>query len=292
MPPGLFSVPAARAGKVVYAPEIVVKQLPTLPGQSECYDVKEWVESQGIRVPHGGKAIYTVADQRLTLTTFEDDLDMMDVVTSNDRSTPLLAEITFTVADFDAPLDSVFPQRKMAYAELKQQSIASWRIDKSLTFVTKSGQAVTAEALHHSSEKSGKGQPKQPAKRGDPAEIPPFAVNESGLRVEIEPVIGPDSQTVDLILKCRCRPDRQSDGALDDFSLSTGVILATAEPIVVQISKIPAAHEAQAAVKSSHFRAVIVSARVLDARGQPYKDEAATPKTEVPPVKSESAGTK
>jgi hypothetical protein len=202
------------------------------PGLSQ-YDAKEFLELSGITFPPGSEAIFDASTGNLVVRNTRENLELVDSLTGGGPVAPPF-NIAIEISTFECSLTAEYSSTEApwpSYFKLIKSSPAPQLLDR-VSAVTKSG--VRAAMNHVITTTSAAPSAMPSAKTAGIC----FQDGEWGTISESEPVVGPDSKTIDANIIYRFRKPGANNAA-SEITLNTSFTANDGLPVVIWISPSP-----------------------------------------------------
>ena len=241
------------------------KKLPPTRDGEDRYEVWERLVAMGVPAAPGSRAILMEKNRAVIVTASADAQDLVDRMFEMTWCGPFdqQIEIIALLLEYDEdPFANGGPQRR-TLAELKTQVGDSLRVLDAFRIVDKSGQRTVGINKECATDANPAKPPASPAKDAVANETR-FELNGArGSLLEIEPTIGPDGMTADMMLRYEAR-FKQSDGRPDaELKFTNNMTIAAGQDLIAYSTVV---HDAPAVAKGKiKRRALIVSARIFHA---------------------------
>lgn len=245
----------------------------------ESKNAKIYLEDQGIKFPAGSEIFCDSTGGFLAVRQTKENLDHMDVIFyAEECGIPSQLEIEISAYQFPA---NKFPDAQhLTFDLLKGLGKKLVLLDK-VTCVTKSGQRSVSNSLQATPSTSPNPQQKQAeSTKPDPASSGQdisFLPGEYGTKVEVEPVIGADGQTIDINLIYRLHipiADNSKPTTLDVF-VKSSIVTSDWCPGVIKSATVPCVSKSGSPAELQSV-VIVLQPRLLTTQGKPCWDGAKT----------------
>jgi len=266
LPPGWKITTMQMPGFVFLGPEAVANgavRIDHARGGSIRYDVREPLSKVAeVDFPPGAIAIYDERAFTLIVVAPEEIAQRTETFANFcGGGGPTQVRVVATLAEFET--DRLSKTRDVPYDRLRSIAGNTWREVEQLTITSKSGQRAVARQRYGD----------EPREKRPPQELgewtPPLAPGESGAAIEVEPVIGPDGQTVDLNVVWHRRFGQGADA--EQLEATTSTVVTSGVPAVVSLW--PAGGKGRPpANRPIRSLALVLRAEILNAEGVPVRE--------------------
>jgi hypothetical protein len=203
------------------------------------YDATEFLESNGVLCPPGSEAIYDPDSSALVVRNTQENLDLLDMLLSGCCDMPLV-NISFEISVYECrlPGDSGTDSKKWpVYHDLQKLPKGELVLLGRVSALTKSAERIDMSQVELPAAVTASSRPADPQKQTDPAHS--FQPGESGIKAEVEAILGADGLTFDNTIAFHYRDARQKPVSQLDFMTSyTGW---DGYPIIIHVSPSPGA---------------------------------------------------
>jgi hypothetical protein len=262
VPPSVFSTadPSDKNGNRKYLKGIKSTHRP----ESLQFDIKEYLELQGVTFPPRSFAIYDQNQSSVLAYNTPENLDLIDMTfgPNNRFPNPEMVSIELSAIECSLPSDKILPSSKQtAYAELEKLAGKSMKLLDRASVITNSGQrCVFSHILNPAADHP-------PASESKPDDMQKsFASTESGTKAEIEAVCGLATPDIDFNMYYRFQQaaGKTNGNTALSITFTTSFTAWDDYPVVLHVSPIPN-HEGK-------FLAVVLRARIVNPGGWKPKD--------------------
>lgn len=261
-----------------------VKLLPSLPDElpgHRRFDVREYLTSLVGEISAEGEATFFEGAGALVVRASEEQMQLVEAAIGSPCCGPVpFVHVAFSLVQFTlkVPLDD---SASLSYANLRQAAGDTWKVIDRQFLTTRSGIAVRHSSGIGNGESAFVSVPASGKAAGSTNHAKPreFAEMESGTRLEAEPVIGPDSLTVEVDLDYRHRSKANTSEAAYEHALTTSVSAWDGYPVVLQLVENGKGEQANA---PHAYRALILKVQIVNRGGWNQRDQAAQ-KSALPP---------
>lgn len=275
LPPVFFTRPDAANSKGARQEEPGIKVLPSPPNEPQTHrrlDVRGFLESMGAPLSAKSEAIYFEGASALVVRATEKELEILSSLGLGEGGCfegPLV-QVTFTLVQLslEKPIEDI---EVLSYANLRKMAGDSWQLVDRQVLTMKSGMRAM-----HAAGISNREHPFVQVKDEGNTDTAPeiwkprsFSGDESGTRVTVEPVIGPDSLSIDVSLDYRHRSQAGENQAPYEHNLTTMTAAWDGYPVVLQFVQ---SNEPRGADGAQKYRALILKAQLVNFGGWPQRD--------------------
>lgn len=257
VPPGFVSEadPSDKAGK-----RKPLSGFNLIRDSHTVYDATDFLKSQGVTFPAGSQALYDQEHSYLVVINTTENLDLADVIL-NGEPPGVAAAVDIEISAIECSLPTSKPPPSPGQSSYVEFCKAAGNSMKLLDRVSVLGQSGQRCFVHHIIDPSSTGKAAVDTKKSSDS-ASSFALGESGSKVEVEPVIGPDLVTMDFSIVYRFR--HKVENQVSDVEFTTSFAAWDDYPLVLHVSPVPN-HEGK-------FVAVIARARIVNPGGWKLKD--------------------
>jgi hypothetical protein len=205
-------------------------------------DLRDFFKSVDITFPPGSEAFYEVSKHTLIVRNTPKNLECVDsVVSPSTCGDQCLLKCELSTFEFSQPESAnAIPPKALDIAALDKLPFWLIKLLDCSSVTTHSGQRSELNHIEFTTEKDSTasgGGAKGSSAHGSPAA---FANGESGTKASFEMVLGPDGQTIDVIMKYSYRqPDAESYGKPFATQFSNSFTCRVDHPLLIHVASIP-----------------------------------------------------
>ena len=226
VPASVFSTPDPSSRNAARKPKPGVRQMEgNEPGR---FDVREFLSKYGVSFPAGSMAFY---DGALVVRDTAPNLTLIDRIFEKcaPGATPEMVSIELSTYECTLPPSKkLLPWEELMFADLVDLPKGSVKLVDRNTIVTKSGQRCISTRVTNAGNTAD-------ARKGNGVSSPAFHPGEAGSLLELEPVVGPDDETVDINLayQLRTKLPGAGDNGYAELKVTTSFAMWIEHPLVV-----------------------------------------------------------
>ncbi len=235
-------------------------------------DVRDFLKSMGVPLTEESEAIYFEGADVLVVRVSEESLEMLSLLGLDNSAcwVPHGIQTTFTLVQFalDKPLEET---DVLSYANLRKLAGNSWQVIDRQILTTKSGMLAKHSAGVNSGQSPFVENKDEEASEPTSGTWKPrsFSGDEFGTRIGVEPVIGPDSLSIDLSIDYRHRSKAGENRTPFEINLNTMTAVWDGYPVVLQLVQ---SSESKGIDGAQKYRALILKAQLVNSGGWPQRE--------------------
>lgn len=231
------------------------------PGTERMFDVRKWLRECGLELPEDSIAAFQSHPSAIIAFAPANDIDLLETLVGPTCVGPeFLVRLTGSLVEMTVPPHA--KTKMLSYRRLQSLAGSSWKELEQIQVSTRSGRRALTRRVQGKVEVQDRESPTTDESK------PLLAKGETGVAFEVEPVIGPDGRTIDLVTFRWARRVMRSM-APDDLEMSTSTIIEDGTTTVV--GQWPAEPGANQGATSKRIRtlALIVTAELVTPEGVP-----------------------
>jgi len=242
-----------------------VSSAPLPPGM---LDAKDFFARMGVPFPENGSAFYDPTGNLITFITNPEAVMILHDIMFAGGGIPGQVEVQVSVVRVAGPgTDWRHIAGAVSPSSLARDDVHTVRLIESVSAVSRSGQNALSESLFTCTrltepEVERQDAPQTKARDGHDG----WAATETSSRLSFTATVGPDNETLDIVLEWHHRmPSVSGSGvlALEKRTIHTSVTLRTGESVILQARRDP--------LRTESWEYVLLTARRVDAQGAPYR---------------------
>lgn len=198
-------------------------------------NARAYLKENGIEIPEDGEATYD--RDNLTLTVRAPQRVIEEVGKLVLLEGPVNLRVELDLVEFTAPADASL--QPATFQHLRDIAGDSWKVVHRTVLDCQSGHRIAGRSTVIGGKTPGSKTSTPPRKSGDATQTKDRAeaellANESGAVVELEPLVGPPPNFVDLNVAYHYRSPVNAKGGATDFRAATSTSLRLETPVVLQ----------------------------------------------------------